>query len=404
MFLRRHGIGVRHCRRVVLFSAALLGVLAMPAPAPARAVSSSGIFGGVMGESLAMATPALAPSGSASAVAWGTNNFGELGDGNRESINQPVNVSGLSEVAAVAAGYTHSLALLPGGSVMAWGNNEVGQLGTGNRTASDVPVAVSGVSEATAIAASEENSMALLKNGHVKAWGIAYIGELGDGTDSGPESCPPPGSCSTKPVEVNGLSEASAISAGSLFGEALRHNGSVMTWGYNQEGQLGNSSTTNTDLPVEVSGLSEASAISAGGYHSLALLTSGKVMAWGGNFYGELGNGTTVNSDTPVQVKGLGEVTAVAAGYAHSLALLKNGTVMAWGENQSGQLGDGTTTGPETCKSEGAEPVLQQNPGCRGGAERSRGNLGRRRLLWQLQPRSPEERDDHGLGQQQWRR
>jgi hypothetical protein len=144
-----------------------------------------------------------------------------------------------------------------------------------------------------------------------------------------------------------------------------------MAWGYNVAGQLGDGTTTNSDVPVAVSGLSEVAAISGGKFHSLALLSNGTVKAWGFNLGGELGDGTSAGpeacglagacSKTPVAVCAgsvpgpcptgpyLSEVTAISGGGNHSLALLKNGTVKAWGLNGSGQLGDGTTIGPGSC-------------------------------------------------------
>ncbi len=95
-------------------------------------------------------------------------------------------------------------------------------------------------------------------------------------------------------------------------------------------------------MPVAVSGLNGVTAIAAGLGHSLALLSNGTVMAWGSNEYGELGDRTKTESDVPVAVSGLSGVTAIAAGGIHSLALLSNGTVMAWGSNVFGELGDGT--------------------------------------------------------------
>ena len=83
---------------------------------------------------------------------------------------------------------------------------------------------------------------------------------------------------------------------------------------------------------------------------SPALAASVGVMAWGDNEQGQLGNGTTTSSDLPVAASGLmSGVSAISAGSLHSLALLSNGTVMDWGDNESGQLGVGTHTGPETC-------------------------------------------------------
>jgi alpha-tubulin suppressor-like RCC1 family protein len=190
---------------------------------------------------------------------------------------------------------------------------------------------------ATAVAAPAEAHVPYA----AKAWGNNTAGQLGDGTHTGPEICSkvPERSCSTTPVEVGKLSGVAAVAGGQNHTLALLDNGTVMAWGANGSGQLGNATTTNSDVPVAVKGLSEVSAIAAGYEYSLAMLKNGKVMAWGENTAGQLGTGTKEGSDVPVEVKGLSEVSAIAAGAASSVALLKNGTVMAWGEN----LGNGTS-------------------------------------------------------------
>jgi alpha-tubulin suppressor-like RCC1 family protein len=307
------------------------------------------------GSSAANFSPALAPlsPGVAEAIGWGDNFSGQLGNGTTNSTSLPVAASGLTEVTAIAAGNFHSLAVLSNGTVEAWGDNETGELGNGTRKESDVPVQVSGLSEVTAVAAGQGDSFALLKNGTVMAWGFNQGYRLGIGGAEGPEQCPPPGSCSTKPVLISGLHEVVAIAAGEDHALALLKNGTVMAWGRNQTGQLGDGSFELSSVPVAVSGVTEAVAIAAGADHSLALLKSGKVMAWGANGHGQLGTGTTTGpepcgeghgcSRTPVEVNGVNEAVAVAAGELHSLALLKGGTLKAWGYNHYGQLGDGTT-------------------------------------------------------------
>jgi alpha-tubulin suppressor-like RCC1 family protein len=168
----------------------------------------------------------------------------------------------------------------------------------------------------------------------VVAWGYNGYGELGNGTTTS----------SDVPVAVSGLSEVTAFAGGELFSLALLSNGTVMSWGSNNTGQLGNGTATDSHVPVAVSGLSEVTAVAAGSHHSLAVLKNGTVMAWGANELGQLGNGTTSSSEVPVAVSGLSEVTAIAGGGFHSLAVLKNGTAMAWGWNVYGELGNGTTT------------------------------------------------------------
>jgi alpha-tubulin suppressor-like RCC1 family protein len=275
------------------------------------------------------------------AVAWGQNAYGQLGNGGTEPSYVPEPVSGLSYVTAVAGGTRHSLALLSNGTVMAWGADEWGQLGGGGEalTMSDVPIQVPGLTNVTAIAAGANFSLALLSNGTVMAWGGNLSGQLGDGNYEESEL----------PVQVKGLPAITAIAAGGEHALALQANGKVAAWGAGERGQLGDNNTNNSDVPVAVQNLTGVVGVAAGVQHSLAVLSSGKVEAWGGDEYGQLGSSTVAENEEgermtelPVAVEGVSGATAVAAGARHSLALLGNGTVMAWGEDKAGELGTGT--------------------------------------------------------------
>ncbi len=270
------------------------------------------------------------------AVAWGDNVYRQLGDGFKEtSSDVPVPVTGLKFVTAVAAGGRHSLALLANGTVVAWGANGVGQLGDGNTTESSVPVAVQGLSGVTAIAAGGSHSLALLANGTVMAWGDNEAGQLGTGSSA---------EYAEAPVAVKGLAGVKAISAGTSYSLALLTNGTVMAWGENESGQLGNGKTKSSNVPVPVKALKGVSAISAGAEFALALLTNGTVESWGNDERAQLGNADVEEGDSnvPVPVETLTGVTAVAAGANHGLALLGGGTVMSWGDDSFGELGNGT--------------------------------------------------------------
>ncbi len=326
---------------------------------PRRSLAAVRIIGLCLAVVLVVGLVASASAAANDAVmAWGYNYWGELGTGTKNPSKVPAVVcevgwtigdscsSGpfLSGVTAVSAGWDHTLALLNNGTVAAWGRNETGDVGDGKTEFSLVPVAVSSLTGAAAVSGGQFFSVALLSNGTAMAWGDNVLGELGDATTSGPEKCESE-PCSRTPVAVSGLSGATAVSAGGHHSLALLSGGTVVAWGDNESGELGNGTRTTSDVPVAVKGLSEVTAISAGGYHSMALLKNGTVMVWGDNPWGQLGNGATGGfSDVPEAVKGLSEVIAVSAGETDSFALLKNGTVMAWGENFWGQLGDGTET------------------------------------------------------------
>jgi alpha-tubulin suppressor-like RCC1 family protein len=307
---------------------------------------------------LASASSAAGASLPGAVVGWGYNAFGQLGDGTTTSSSVPLQVKGvggvglLTGVIVVAAGGTHSLALLSNGTVVAWGDNEFGELGNGTTTESPTPVQVRGVGDSgvlsgvKAIAAGAGQSLALLSNGAVVAWGKNGDGELGDGTTTSRSA----------PVQVVGvggsgvLSNVAAVAAGGEYSLALLNNGTVAAWGLNALGELGNGTTMSSSTPVQVVGvggsgvLSNVAAIAAGADHSLALLNSGTVAAWGLNAYGQLGDGTTTQPDAPVLVTAIGGagvlsgVSAVATGGEYSLALV-DGAVAAWGFSENGQLG-----------------------------------------------------------------
>jgi alpha-tubulin suppressor-like RCC1 family protein len=282
-------------------------------------------------------TCALTTAGAV--LCWGANQSGELGDSGQTDRPIPAAVSRLSSgVTAIAAGQHHSCALTTGGGVLCWGANSVGQLGDGTIGNRSTPVAVIGLSSGvTAIAAGNFHTCALTAGGSVLCWGFNSFGQLGDGTTT----------IRTTPVPVSDLSSgATAIAAGQFHTCAAMATGGVRCWGDNSASQLGDGTTTQRLTPVAVSGLSSGvTAIALGFYHTCALTAAGGVLCWGDNGNGELGDGTTTPSATPVAVSGLSSgVATIAAGYTDACALTAAGGVLCWGFNFNGQLGDGTTT------------------------------------------------------------
>ncbi|MEV4613048.1 hypothetical protein AB0K43_10650 [Kitasatospora sp. NPDC049258] len=293
---------------------------------------------------------ALALLGNGTVEAWGRNDKGQLGNGAAGTTDEwsvPGLVAGLAGVDAVAAGGTHALALLKDGTVKAWGLNDKGQLGDGTTTNANLPVTVAGLDDVKAIAAGDSFSMALLRDGTVKTWGLNDKGQLGitptPASSTAAVPAPTPASRATA-VAVPGLTTVKGITAGASHALALLADGTVMSWGLNDKGQLGDDTTVNKPYPVPVLELRGVTALAAGAGHSLALLQDHTLRGWGNNANGQVGDGTTTQRNTSVPVPGLPGVTAVAAGGGHNLAVLSDGTVQAWGLNDKGQLGDGTTT------------------------------------------------------------
>ncbi|MCW2966485.1 MAG: regulator of chromosome condensation, partial [Solirubrobacteraceae bacterium] len=264
---------------------------------------------------------------------WGSNAAGELGDGTTKQRLVPVAVPALqSGVVSVSAGEDHSCAVTAAGAAKCWGGNSDGQLGDGTRQASLAPVDVQGLgSGVAAISAADTYTCALTTAGAVKCWGYNDEGELGDGTTT----------TSLVPVDVTGLgSGVTAIGAGFLHMCALTQPGDVVCWGDNHEGELGDGTTTDRHSPVPVLGL--AGGNTAIGGAGCALTSTGGAKCWGDNGDGALGDGTRQPRGGAVDVRGLSSgVTAISAGLNHACAITAAGGVRCWGDGSFGALGNG---------------------------------------------------------------
>ena len=203
---------------------------------------------------------------SGSVECWGSNPYGELGSGptgNAAPPSPPVFVQGLSDARAVSVGDDASCALLSGGSVECWGSNDLGQLGDGQGgklspagVASEAPIRVSGISNATAVSMGGDHVCVLLSGGQIKCWGENLYGELGDGLKSHGHFVrfgnSPKYDFSPTPVTVKGITNATTIAAGSSHTCATLTTGAIKRWGADGYDQLGDSRQSDSDLPVDI--------------------------------------------------------------------------------------------------------------------------------------------------------
>jgi alpha-tubulin suppressor-like RCC1 family protein len=304
---------------------------------------------GENGGSLVLQWPCMSLS------SWGANESGQMGTGNATASSLPIEVplSGVlagKTIVATAGGISHTLALTSDGKVFAWGSNAYGQLGNGSTVNSSVPVAVSASGllagkTVVAIAAGGSHSLALTSDGKVFSWGE---------NNTLPVAMSASGALAGKTVvAIAAGSYQVAYQFNNSHSLALTSDGKVFAWGSNTNGQLGNGSTVNSSVPVAVDTSwaltgKTVVAIAAGDAHSLALTSDGMVFSWGDNTYGQLGNNSTTSCSVPVAVRTSGAtgktVVAIASSSTHSLELMSDGTTFGWGANFYGQLGNGSTT------------------------------------------------------------
>jgi len=285
-----------------------------------------------------------------SLYAWGWNRYGQLGDpstsGSFTANALPTRIAGT--YTQVAAAFDHSLALRQDGTLWAWGNNYYGQLGSATGSGIDManptPTQVAGTYSRLAVGSAF--SLGLRADGTLWAWGHNNSGQLGSLANSGTEKPTP------TPSQVAGT--YTHVAAGSSHVLALRADGSLFAWGNNFSGQLGSPTNTGTNTanptPSQVAGT--YTQVAAGTEHSLALRAEGSLLTWGNNRFGQLGNGTTSSSTAasaiPTQeATGSTAWTTLAPGPLSYSSLVRTASGLAFasaGFNNTGQLGDGTTT------------------------------------------------------------
>ena len=269
------------------------------------------------------------------------------------------------------AGALHTCAL-DAGQVRCWGAGNAGQLGYGNADSigdNELPGLAGPVDlgpgrTATAISAGDFHTCALLDNGSVRCWGFGGDGRLGYGNEQNvgdDESV-----ASVAPVNVGTGRTAVAISAGGAHTCAVLDDGSVLCWGFGEDGRLGYGDTDQEGneasigdneppgsvAPVQIGAGRTATAISAGAQHTCVLLDDQNVRCWGTNgslFGGDgrlgYGNANTIgDNETPATVDPLSlgaGATAISAGDFHTCAVLVGGSVRCWGLGVDGRLGYG---------------------------------------------------------------
>jgi alpha-tubulin suppressor-like RCC1 family protein len=300
--------------------------------------------------------------------AWGYNHRGQLGDGTTVDRWTPVRIGGTTSWSFVACGEFHTLGVRIDGTLWAWGYNHRGQLGDGTRTDKSSPVQIGSGTNWKSVSTGSEHTLALRTDGTLWTWG-APMAMLGIGTPTGQVN---------SPVQVGTNNNWASVSCGYNHSAALRTDGSLWTWGDDSFGQLGDDGFfASKSNPVQIQPAFIWKSVFCSSGVTRAIRNDGSLWSWGYNGQGQLGDGTTTNRPTPVRFGtdtdwasvGTGESTyllktngtlwklgtfnspisrvddrtdwVAVAGWRHYLALRSNGGLWSWGYNSEGQLGLG---------------------------------------------------------------
>jgi len=292
------------------------------------------------------------------AVCWGDGSFGQTGDSAIVSLGprvRPVRVNSPVPLISVTAssgggdgigigseaGNT-ACGLTSGGNAYCWGRNHRGQIGIGSLANARVPVEVRGGRSYKRIMPGGEHTCAITQSDAAFCWGANFRGAIGNGSGGTDTSA-----SVLEPVAVSGGRSFSDIAVGFRFTCALDTRGQAWCWGLNNSGQLGDGTTTNTNLPVAVqqpAGVQFGIMVSGANHTCAQDRADGRTFCWGGNTRGQLGDGTMTRRLTPTVVGGGLTFQSLTAGSEHSCAITQAGDATCWGGNAFGLLGDDTRT------------------------------------------------------------
>jgi alpha-tubulin suppressor-like RCC1 family protein len=269
---------------------------------------------------------------------WGSDEFGQLGDG-------PANSSGTPSV-PVAGGLTFrqigtsrnfsegfSCGLTAAGTAYCWGSNSVGQLGTGGPSA-NAPQPVAGGLTFTALEVGGEHACAIAASGKAYCWGGNAYGQVGTGDSTN----------RAQPTAVAGDLRFAGIATGIAHTCGVTSAGGAYCWGSGDNGRLGQGTTDGSPTPVAVTGGLTFAAVTAGRSHSCGLTTAGAAYCWGDNFMTQIGHGSYLLTDvlTPAAVTGGKTWIALSAGMVTSCGIAADGNAYCWGHSgEHGNLGNG---------------------------------------------------------------
>jgi len=276
---------------------------------------------------------------------WGYNTLGQLGDNTTTNRSTPVTTfAGGTNWKQVACGNNHTAAIKTDGTLWTWGSNGNGQLGINNAaTTSSTPVTTfAGGTNWKQVACGAANVAAIKTDGTLWTWGLNTSGQLGDNTAI---------NRSTPVTTFAGGTNWKQVSSGFNHTAAIKTDGTLWTWGQNGTGQLGNNTTTDRSTPVTTSaGGANWKQVTCGSGYTSAIKTDGTLWTWGFNTNGQLGiNNTTTPILTPVTTFAGGtNWKQVSSGVYNAAAVKTDGTLWTWGINSDGQLGDNTSTDRST--------------------------------------------------------
>lgn len=262
------------------------------------------------------------------------------GSGAEKYSPTPINDGGASTYLDISSGSYHVCAINSAGVMSCWGDGWEGKLGNGDGggATQNSPVVADTGTTYKRVAAGRNHTCGITSANAVKCWGDNTAGQLGDTTTTSPR---------LSAVTADPGVSYSEIFAGEDTTCGITTAGVLKCWGANNNGQLGDGTTTPRSSPTVVDIGTTYSKVALGitfHLHTCAITTAGVLKCWGSNTSGQLGNGSTTQSLSPVVIDTGISYREVSAGYEATCGITVGGSLNCWGNNSLGQLGIGNTT------------------------------------------------------------
>jgi alpha-tubulin suppressor-like RCC1 family protein len=227
-----------------------------------------------------------------------------------------------------------------GDELWVWGYGSLGRFGNAAITNKSTPVTTfAGGTNWKQVSGGYAHTAAIKTDGTLWTWGFGNDGRLGNGVTTG--------NISTPVTTFAGGTNWKQVSSGIQHTVAIKTDGTLWTWGLGTNGQLGTNDVTTRSTPVTTfAGGTNWKQVSGGGQQTAAIKTDGTLWTWGLGTNGQLGNATITSVSTPVTTfAGGSSWKQVSGGFYHTAAIKTDGTLWIWGNGSYGQLGNGVTTG-----------------------------------------------------------
>lgn len=268
------------------------------------------------------------------AFCWGINSFGTLGDGTRTDRMAPTLVRGGTRYYQVDAGLWHTCGVTyPERLVYCWGSNDFGQLGDGTLTQRLTPVPVLGNRRFRSVSAGNWHTCGVTTSNEAYCWGRDDVGQLGNDDLKARR---------TKPVLVAGGHPFRQLDAGASHNCAVTTENRAFCWG--SGGLIGDGGDVNRFTPRAVAGGLSFTRVTAGGFHTCGETKTNRGYCWGSDTRGQLGDGGgSTEALRPVPVAGGLTFAQLSAGDVHTCGKTPAAVAYCWGYGFFGQLGDGSS-------------------------------------------------------------